>query len=101
MSNFNTKDIKDIDAEISKLTEFMKFDRKYVTEENIQKLKDLEFEAKYRKEFQPKGIHGTYIKEPKCKICNVDLTHEWLGGDYTLLICENKQCWDELNKQKK
>ena len=64
MSNFNTKDIKDIDAEVSKLTEFMKFDRKYVTEENIQKLKDLEFEAKYRKEFQPKGInrHTAFIE---------------------------------------
>lgn len=46
-----------------------------------------------------KVIHGTFIEEPKCKICNVDLTHEWLGGDYTLLMCDKKECWDELNKR--
>lgn len=64
MSNFNTKYIKDIDAEICKLTEFIKSDRMNATEENIQKLKDLEFEAKYRKEFQPKGInrHTAFIE---------------------------------------
>ena len=46
-----------------------------------------------------KVIHGTFVEELKCKICNVDLTHEWLGGDYTLLMCEKKECWDELNKR--
>ena len=46
-----------------------------------------------------KVIRGTFIEEPKCKICNVDLTHEWLGGDYTLLMCGKKECWDELNKR--
>lgn len=48
-----------------------------------------------------KVIHGTFIEEPKCKICDADLTHEWLGGDYTLLMCDKKECWDELNKRDK
>ena len=34
--------------------------------------------------------------KPKCKICNVDLTHEWLAGDYTLLLCDKEQC-HEIN----
>ena len=57
MSEFNTKDIKDVNSEINKLIEFIKSDRKNATDENIQKLKDLEFESKYRKEFKPKGIN--------------------------------------------
>ena len=47
-----------------------------------------------------KVIHGTFIEEPKCKICNVDIPHEWLGGDYTLLMCDKKECWDGLNKER-
>lgn len=47
-----------------------------------------------------KVIHGTFVEEPKCKICNVDIPHEWLGGDYTLLMCGKKECWDELNKRR-
>ena len=27
-----------------------------------------------------KVIHGTFAEEPKCKICNVDISHEWLCG---------------------
>lgn len=46
-----------------------------------------------------KVIHGTFVEEPKCEICDDDLTHEWLGGDYTLLMCEKKECSDELNKR--
>jgi hypothetical protein len=30
-------------------------------------------------------------KNPKCKICNT-LTHEWLDGDYTSLICDSSIC---------
>lgn len=48
-----------------------------------------------------KVIHGTFVEEPKCKICNVDIPHEWLGGDYSLLMCCKKECWDELNKRYK
>jgi hypothetical protein len=50
---------------------------------------------------QKKGtriIHGTFVEEPKCKICNVDITHEWLDGDYSLLMCGEKECWDKLKK---
>jgi hypothetical protein len=36
-------------------------------------------------------VAGTYTKEPKCKICNT-LTHEWLDGDYTSLICDSSIC---------
>jgi len=46
-----------------------------------------------------KVIHGTFVEEPKCKICNTDIPHEWLGGDYTLLMCDKKEYWDELNKK--
>lgn len=46
-----------------------------------------------------KVIYGTFVEEPKCKICNIDISHEWLGGDYTLLMCDKKDCWDELNKR--
>jgi len=64
MIEFNTKDIKDVDSEINKLIEFIKSDRKNATDENIKKLKDLEFESKYRKEFQPKGInrHKAFVE---------------------------------------
>ncbi len=48
-----------------------------------------------------KIIHETFVEEPKCKICNVDITHEWLDGDYTLLMCDKIECWDELNKRYK
>ena len=31
--------------------------------------------------------HGEYIKNPKCVKCGKDVSHEWLGGDYTLIVC--------------
>lgn len=37
--------------------------------------------------------HGPFVKEPKCVICNTDLKHSWLDGDYSLLLCENENCW--------
>lgn len=43
--------------------------------------------------------YGIFIKNPKCCICNVSLTHEWLDGDYTLLLCGNKECLKELHKK--
>ncbi len=46
-----------------------------------------------------KVIHGTFVEEPKCKICETDISHEWLDGDYSLLMCDKKECWDELNKR--
>ncbi len=52
------------------------------------------------KEEKIKIKHGPFIKEPKCQICGVDLTHEWLDGDYTLLMCDKEECWGELNKTK-
>jgi hypothetical protein len=64
MSEFNTKDIIDVDSEINKLIEFIKSDRRNATDENIQRLKDLEFESKYRKDFKPKGInrHKAFVE---------------------------------------
>lgn len=38
------------------------------------------------------------LQDPKCKICGIDLTHDWLDGDYSLLLCDKKDCWDELSK---
>jgi hypothetical protein len=52
------------------------------------------------KESKIKVIHGPFVEEPKCKICNVCISHKWLDGDYTLLMCDKKECWDELNKMK-
>jgi len=49
--------------------------------------------------FEIKVKHGMFVKEPKCKICKITLTHDWLGGDYTLLMCDDKNCWEKLNKQ--
>ena len=46
-----------------------------------------------------KVIHGPFVEEPKCIICNADIPHEWLGGDYSLLLCDKKECLDELNKR--
>lgn len=43
-----------------------------------------------------KVVHGNYTKEPKCKICNTDLSHEWLNGDYTLLVCDSSICLDKM-----
>jgi len=44
-----------------------------------------------------KVIHGTYIEYPKCIICSGDITHEYLGGDYTLLICADIVCLNTLS----
>jgi len=43
--------------------------------------------------------HGVFIENPKCEICNTNISHEWLDGDYTVLICDKKECWDEFNKK--
>lgn len=42
-----------------------------------------------------KPVQGTYVKNPKCEVCKVHLTHEWLDGDYTLLLCSKKECWNK------
>jgi hypothetical protein len=47
-----------------------------------------------------KVIHGTFIENPKCKICGCDIPHEWLAGDYTLLMCAKKECWEILKNIK-
>jgi len=44
--------------------------------------------------------YGSFIKEPKCEIFDTDLTHEWLGGDYTLLLCESPICLDKLKEKR-
>lgn len=43
--------------------------------------------------------HGVFEEYPKCKICNCSITHEWLDGDYSLLMCGKKECWDKLEEQ--
>lgn len=43
-----------------------------------------------------KVIHGNYVEKPKCKVCGTDVKHEWLGGDYTLIICDKKECYEQL-----
>jgi len=38
----------------------------------------------------PKLVHGPYISHPKCKVCNKDVDHKWLEGDYSLLVCSSE-----------
>lgn len=45
-----------------------------------------------------KVIHGKYVENPKCKICGKELTHEWLDGDYSLLLCDSKECFDKYGE---
>lgn len=47
-----------------------------------------------------KNIRGTYIENPKCVICKKDLTHKWLDGDYTLLMCGSESCWKMVTSSK-
>jgi hypothetical protein len=48
---------------------------------------------------KPTVKHGTYIANPVCEICHCDLTHKWLDGDYTLLLCDKKECHDTHSEQ--
>ncbi len=50
----------------------------------------------------PKGgiKHGTYIEDPKCKVCGCDVSHEWLAGDYSLIVCEKPKCLQAIEKAK-
>ena len=43
-----------------------------------------------------KIIHGPFVENPKCQICKIDISHEWLDGDYSLLMCDKKECWNAL-----
>lgn len=43
---------------------------------------------------------GWYVKNPKCEICKTDLTHEWLDGDYSLLICDKKVCYKKFSEKR-
>jgi len=36
----------------------------------------------------------------KCIICGGLISEEFLDGDYSLLICEKKECWKELKNNK-
>jgi hypothetical protein len=39
-----------------------------------------------------KVIHGEYIEKPTCSVCGSRISHEWLAGDYTMLVCQKEQC---------
>ncbi len=52
-----------------------------------------------KKKKNPKLIHGAYIDNPKCQICGNNISHEYLDGDYSLLMCENTECWDKLKNK--
>lgn len=43
--------------------------------------------------------HGPFVENPKCKFCKTEISHEWLNGDYSLLVCDNKKCLDKLSKK--
>jgi hypothetical protein len=47
-----------------------------------------------------KVLHGQFIEHPVCSMCNTPLTHEWLDGDYTMLICKEQKCWDKWEAQR-
>jgi len=38
---------------------------------------------------------NTYIENPTCSICGSRISHEWLAGDYTMLVCSKEECFDE------
>lgn len=42
-----------------------------------------------------KVVHGQFIEHPVCTVCQTPLSHEWLDGDYTLLLCSDQKCWDK------
>lgn len=44
-----------------------------------------------------KMIELVIKRDPKCQICKKELSEEWLDGDYSLLICDNKECLNQLN----
>ena len=37
---------------------------------------------------------GPYTENPKCVVCGSSIRHEWLNGDYSLLLCEDPRCLD-------
>lgn len=45
---------------------------------------------------KPKVRHGVYIEKPICKYCGEPVPHKWLDGDYTLIVCDKKDCLDKL-----
>ena len=47
----------------------------------------------------PKLKHGPFVENPTCQICSNPIDHNWLDGDYTILICCNTNCWAEFNKR--
>lgn len=42
-----------------------------------------------------KVVHGEYVENPTCSMCGSRIKHEWLAGDYTLLICQSAECYDK------
>jgi hypothetical protein len=38
-------------------------------------------------------LHGQFIENPKCCVCQTPISHEWLAGDYTMLVCESEKCF--------
>lgn len=53
-----------------------------------------------KKQKERKVVHGQFIEHPECCICKTSLSHEWLDGDYTMLLCSKQKCWDEWEAQR-
>lgn len=41
-------------------------------------------------------INGSYIENPACDICAETLSHDWIDGDYTVLVCNKNECIKEM-----
>ncbi len=52
------------------------------------------------KKLKPENIKGTYVENPTCSMCGARLKHEWLAGDYSMLICKDEKCWDKWGAQR-
>ena len=41
-------------------------------------------------------VQGHYVEHPKCLICEDPISHEWLDGNYEVLLCPKKSCWEKF-----
>jgi len=45
--------------------------------------------------------HGDFVDDPVCEICQTPISHDWLAGDYTMLVCEKEQCFQTYMERRK
>ncbi len=56
--------------------------------------------AKEQVQKERKVVHGQFVENPQCCMCGAKIEHEWLAGDYTMLICASQECWNKWENQR-